>query len=98
MITRIIVRLVRNHPDFKGRVDMFVDDLLGICAMEHLVNNLGLIRHTSFWPSFFTRSFFRNLTQRSDLPKNTPKRSAICELVRVSIFKIFNDGIALPRN
>jgi hypothetical protein len=44
VITRIIVRLVRNNPLFKGRLDMFVDDILGICALADLENNLRIIR------------------------------------------------------
>jgi len=43
VVTRVIVSTVREHPTFSGEVDMFVDDVLGVCLDDDTPANLLLV-------------------------------------------------------
>lgn len=43
VITRVLVRLINSHPQFTGLVEMFVDDVMGICAREDVQACIDLI-------------------------------------------------------
>jgi hypothetical protein len=44
VITRVLVRLINAHADFLGEADMFVDDVMGVCALADLDSCLAVAK------------------------------------------------------